>query len=124
MPRVAAIQRTDNGATLWCFCFVFFSVQEECQNYIRVLLVNGNRLFTCGTNAFTPICTNRTVRTPFVLYLCLHERRPHPEALPEASDKPNMSFLATVVATHLLRARTFLFFFISAAQMHVEVFTR
>ncbi|KAK1885441.1 Semaphorin-5A [Dissostichus eleginoides] len=35
--------------------------QEECQNYIRVLLVNGNRLFTCGTNAFTPICTNRTL---------------------------------------------------------------
>uniref|UniRef100_A0A674NJ30 Sema domain-containing protein n=1 Tax=Takifugu rubripes TaxID=31033 RepID=A0A674NJ30_TAKRU len=34
---------------------------EECQNYIRVLLVNGNRLFTCGTNAFTPICTNRTL---------------------------------------------------------------
>ncbi|KAI4798715.1 hypothetical protein KUCAC02_020536, partial [Chaenocephalus aceratus] len=36
-------------------------IQEECQNYIRVLLVNGNRLFTCGTNAFTPICTNRTL---------------------------------------------------------------
>lgn len=40
----------------------FFSAwQEECQNYIRVLLVGGNHLFTCGTNAFTPICTNRTV---------------------------------------------------------------
>ncbi|EMP37671.1 Semaphorin-5A, partial [Chelonia mydas] len=35
--------------------------QEECQNYIRVLLVGGDRLFTCGTNAFTPICTNRTL---------------------------------------------------------------
>ncbi|NXD23487.1 SEM5A protein, partial [Spelaeornis formosus] len=35
--------------------------QEECQNYIRVLLVGGNHLFTCGTNAFTPICTNRTL---------------------------------------------------------------
>lgn len=45
------------------FCCLFG--QEECQNYIRVLLVNGNRLFTCGTNAFTPICTNRTVRRPF-----------------------------------------------------------
>ena len=40
------------------FVFVF---QEECQNYIRVLLVGGDRLFTCGTNAFTPVCTNRTV---------------------------------------------------------------
>lgn len=43
--------------------FVGVFPQEECQNYIRVLLVNGNRLFTCGTNAFTPICTNRTVWT-------------------------------------------------------------
>uniref|UniRef100_A0A8C6P033 Semaphorin 5A n=1 Tax=Nothobranchius furzeri TaxID=105023 RepID=A0A8C6P033_NOTFU len=41
--------------------FVVVFPQEECQNYIRVLLVNGNRLFTCGTNAFTPICTNRTL---------------------------------------------------------------
>uniref|UniRef100_A0A8C7VFK1 Semaphorin-2A n=1 Tax=Oncorhynchus mykiss TaxID=8022 RepID=A0A8C7VFK1_ONCMY len=40
---------------------VLSSPQEECQNYIRVLLVNGDRLFTCGTNAFTPICTNRTL---------------------------------------------------------------
>lgn len=39
----------------------FSVLQEECQNYIRVLLVGGNHLFTCGTNAFTPICTNRTV---------------------------------------------------------------
>lgn len=104
------------------FLFCFFFGQEECQNYIRVLLVNGNRLFTCGTNAFTPICTNRTVRTPFVLYLCLHERRRHPEASPEASDKPNMSFLATVVAR--VCSGLAHFFFISAAQMHVEVFTR
>uniref|UniRef100_A0A8C2ZM81 Sema domain-containing protein n=1 Tax=Cyclopterus lumpus TaxID=8103 RepID=A0A8C2ZM81_CYCLU len=44
-------------------CFSRGKSEEECQNYIRVLLVNGNRLFTCGTNAFTPICTNRTVRT-------------------------------------------------------------
>ncbi|KAF3835953.1 hypothetical protein F7725_028511 [Dissostichus mawsoni] len=42
-------------------CFSRGKSEEECQNYIRVLLVNGNRLFTCGTNAFTPICTNRTI---------------------------------------------------------------
>ncbi|TRY53901.1 hypothetical protein DNTS_026477 [Danionella cerebrum] len=41
-------------------CFSRGKSEEECQNYIRVLLVNGDRLFTCGTNAFTPICTNRT----------------------------------------------------------------
>uniref|UniRef100_A0A8C0R5Y1 Semaphorin-2A n=1 Tax=Canis lupus dingo TaxID=286419 RepID=A0A8C0R5Y1_CANLU len=46
-------------ALLTCFMWTFF--QEECQNYIRVLLVSGDWLFTCGTNAFTPVCTNRTL---------------------------------------------------------------
>lgn len=50
---------------------VFFS-QEECQNYIRVLLVNGDRLFTCGTNAFTPICTNRTVSKMLFFFKHIH----------------------------------------------------
>ncbi|MFT7807873.1 semaphorin-5B-like [Arapaima gigas] len=35
--------------------------EVECQNYIRVLLIDGRRLFTCGTNAFLPICTVRQV---------------------------------------------------------------
>ncbi|XP_030825622.1 semaphorin-5A [Camarhynchus parvulus] len=42
-------------------CYSKGKSKEECQNYIRVLLVGGNHLFTCGTNAFTPICTNRTL---------------------------------------------------------------
>uniref|UniRef100_A0A8C9RR46 Sema domain-containing protein n=1 Tax=Scleropages formosus TaxID=113540 RepID=A0A8C9RR46_SCLFO len=42
-------------------CFSRGKSQDECQNYVRVLLVNGDRLFTCGTNAYTPICTNRTL---------------------------------------------------------------
>lgn len=58
---------------------------------------------------------------PFVLYLCLQERRPCPEASPEASDKTNMSFLTTVGARI---CSVLAHFFISAAQMHVEVFTR
>uniref|UniRef100_A0A3P9JA03 Sema domain-containing protein n=1 Tax=Oryzias latipes TaxID=8090 RepID=A0A3P9JA03_ORYLA len=33
--------------------------QDECQNYIRVLLVSGAWLLTCGTNAFTPVCMTR-----------------------------------------------------------------
>ncbi|CAB1327565.1 unnamed protein product [Coregonus sp. 'balchen'] len=33
--------------------------EDECQNYIRVLLITGRRIFTCGTNAFTPVCTTR-----------------------------------------------------------------
>lgn len=36
-------------------------LQEECQNYIRVLLISGKTLFTCGTNAFTPVCITRQV---------------------------------------------------------------
>ncbi|KAJ8283065.1 hypothetical protein COCON_G00055840, partial [Conger conger] len=35
--------------------------EVECQNYIRVLLVNGKRVFTCGTNAFLPVCTTRQI---------------------------------------------------------------
>uniref|UniRef100_A0AAZ3QRN7 Semaphorin-2A n=1 Tax=Oncorhynchus tshawytscha TaxID=74940 RepID=A0AAZ3QRN7_ONCTS len=31
---------------------------DECQNYIRVLLITGRRIFTCGTNAFTPSIGN------------------------------------------------------------------
>ena len=53
------------SSLLWSSCLntlPAMSFQEECQNYIRVLLVGGDRLFTCGTNAFTPVCTNRTVR--------------------------------------------------------------
>nr|KAF6442212.1 semaphorin 5A [Rousettus aegyptiacus] len=42
-------------------CYSKGKSEEECQNYIRVLLVGGDRLFTCGTNAFTPVCTNRTL---------------------------------------------------------------
>ncbi|XP_012577197.1 PREDICTED: semaphorin-5A [Condylura cristata] len=42
-------------------CYSKGKSKEECQNYIRVLLVGGDRLFTCGTNAFTPVCTNRTL---------------------------------------------------------------
>ncbi|TSK42108.1 Semaphorin-5B [Bagarius yarrelli] len=34
--------------------------EDECQNYMRVLLLNDSRLFSCGTNAFSPICTTRS----------------------------------------------------------------
>ncbi|MEQ2190336.1 hypothetical protein XENOCAPTIV_028751 [Xenoophorus captivus] len=39
------------------------SAHDECQNYIRVLLISGRTLFTCGTNAFTPVCISRQVGT-------------------------------------------------------------
>lgn len=43
--------------------FPFDCLQEECQNYVRVLLISGTTLFTCGTNAFTPVCATRQVGT-------------------------------------------------------------
>ncbi|KAH1184714.1 hypothetical protein KIL84_012655, partial [Mauremys mutica] len=33
--------------------------EEECQNYVRVLIVYGKKVFTCGTNAFSPVCSSR-----------------------------------------------------------------
>uniref|UniRef100_S4RH13 Sema domain-containing protein n=1 Tax=Petromyzon marinus TaxID=7757 RepID=S4RH13_PETMA len=42
-------------------CFSKGKSEEECHNYVRVLLVRGSRLFSCGTNAFSPICTDRTL---------------------------------------------------------------
>lgn len=36
-------------------------LQTECQNYIRVLLVNKTEVMTCGTNAFQPLCITREV---------------------------------------------------------------
>lgn len=41
--------------------FAFVSPQVECQNYIRVLLVNKTEVMTCGTNAFQPLCITREV---------------------------------------------------------------
>ncbi|XP_043918714.1 semaphorin-5B isoform X2 [Protopterus annectens] len=35
--------------------------EEECQNYVRVLIISGRKVFTCGTYAFSPICTSRQI---------------------------------------------------------------
>ncbi|XP_064463690.1 semaphorin-5A-like [Ornithodoros turicata] len=34
---------------------------EDCRNYIKVLLSHNDRVFTCGTNAFEPECTWRQI---------------------------------------------------------------
>lgn len=37
--------------------FFFFSLQESCQNYIRILTITTpGSLLACGTNAFRPMC--------------------------------------------------------------------
>ncbi|KAB1283607.1 Semaphorin-5B [Camelus dromedarius] len=35
--------------------------EEECQNYVRVLIITGRKVFMCGTNAFSPVCSSRQV---------------------------------------------------------------
>ncbi|XP_076437128.1 semaphorin-5A-like [Babylonia areolata] len=32
---------------------------ETCHNFVRVLLLHGDQVFTCGTNSFSPSCTWR-----------------------------------------------------------------
>ncbi|KAF7695608.1 hypothetical protein HF521_007331 [Silurus meridionalis] len=37
--------------------------EDECRNYIKVLLSRRGGLFICGTNAFNPLCANYTADT-------------------------------------------------------------
>ena len=36
-------------------------LQDECRNFMKVLLSRQGGLFVCGTNAFNPLCANYTV---------------------------------------------------------------
>ncbi|XP_039283043.1 semaphorin-5B [Nilaparvata lugens] len=40
-------------------CQVKGQSEMDCHNFIKVLLTNGRKLFTCGTNAFSPQCSWR-----------------------------------------------------------------
>lgn len=42
-------------------CITKGETEENCHNYIKVLLSDGKQLFSCGTNAFKPSCTWREV---------------------------------------------------------------
>ncbi|KAJ8941245.1 hypothetical protein NQ314_010443 [Rhamnusium bicolor] len=35
--------------------------EENCHNYIKILLTNGRQIFACGTNAFSPQCSWREI---------------------------------------------------------------
>ncbi|KAM3962149.1 LOW QUALITY PROTEIN: semaphorin 5c [Aphomia sociella] len=37
--------------------------EEDCHNYIKVLLSYGHKLFVCGTNAFSPECSWREIES-------------------------------------------------------------
>ncbi|CAK1593965.1 unnamed protein product [Parnassius mnemosyne] len=42
-------------------CQVKGQTEEDCHNYIKVLLSYGHKLFACGTNAFSPMCSWREI---------------------------------------------------------------
>lgn len=42
-------------------CHVKGQSEDDCRNYVNVLLRQGKRLLTCGTYAFSPVCTWREV---------------------------------------------------------------
>ncbi|XP_072933331.1 semaphorin 5c-like [Epargyreus clarus] len=44
-------------------CQVKGQTEEDCHNYIKVLLSYGHKLFACGTNAFSPICSWREIES-------------------------------------------------------------
>ncbi|XP_015927012.1 semaphorin 5c [Parasteatoda tepidariorum] len=44
-------------------CMQKGQTEDDCHNYIRVLLMQGNRIFVCGTNAFSPLCSWRDVNS-------------------------------------------------------------
>ncbi|XP_040197043.1 semaphorin-6B [Rana temporaria] len=37
--------------------------EEECNNFVKVLLLHGKTLFACGTNAFNPVCADYSLDT-------------------------------------------------------------
>ncbi|XP_047511358.1 semaphorin-5B [Pieris napi] len=51
-PADKAILCQDKGQT-----------EEDCHNHIKVLLSYGHKLFACGTNAFSPVCSWREIES-------------------------------------------------------------
>lgn len=41
-------------------------LQENCHNFVRVLILHDDKVFTCGTNAFNPNCTWRDVSISYM----------------------------------------------------------
>ncbi|XP_066247328.1 semaphorin 5c [Euwallacea similis] len=45
----------------WESCISKGQSEENCHNFIKILLTNGNHIFTCGTYAFSPLCSWRNI---------------------------------------------------------------
>lgn len=44
-------------------CQVKGQTEDDCHNYIKILLSAGHKLFVCGTNAFSPQCSWREIES-------------------------------------------------------------
>ncbi|XP_012550340.1 semaphorin-5B isoform X1 [Bombyx mori] len=44
-------------------CQMKGQTEDDCHNYIKVLLSYGHKLFACGTNAFSPSCSWREIES-------------------------------------------------------------
>uniref|UniRef100_A0A8C6UA90 Sema domain-containing protein n=1 Tax=Neogobius melanostomus TaxID=47308 RepID=A0A8C6UA90_9GOBI len=94
-PRLAGPRRPfvcetiDNG-----LIFVWFAAQMECQNYIRVLLVNKTEVMTCGTNAFQPLCITRVLERVNGVARCPYDPRHNSTAVVTESGE---LYAATVI---------------------------
>lgn len=44
-------------------CQVKGQTEDDCRNYIKVLLLHGHKLFACGTHAFSPVCSWREIES-------------------------------------------------------------
>ncbi|KAF5272830.1 hypothetical protein FQR65_LT00426 [Abscondita terminalis] len=43
-------------------CITKGQSEKNCHNYVKVLLTDGERILTCGTNAFSPVCSWRPIQ--------------------------------------------------------------
>uniref|UniRef100_UPI00358EE2AB semaphorin-5A-like n=1 Tax=Myxine glutinosa TaxID=7769 RepID=UPI00358EE2AB len=60
--NLSLVQAVEWPSAQYNSCHNRGKTQEECQNYIRVLLPSNGKLFTCGTNAFAPACIIRSMQ--------------------------------------------------------------
>ena len=42
-------------------CLAKGQTDDNCNNFVKILLTDRERIFTCGTNAYSPRCTWREV---------------------------------------------------------------
>lgn len=65
LQRLRQLERADWFASAEAIemCQVKGQTEENCHNYIKVLLSYGHKLFACGTHAFKPECSWREIES-------------------------------------------------------------